>query len=215
MNARFADAGCQPEYVWHSGQVPESLTYILPAAMPWLSDVPRGAVALDAGCGNGAALGMLKDRGWEMFGLEISETGLRTARERHPEIRFDYADLTADLSLHPLWGSCDLVLSFEVVEHVFLPRQFARNCAGLLRPGGRLIVSTPYHGYLKNLALAVTNSFDTHFTALWDYGHIKFWSRRTLSALLEGAGLEVKGFEGAGRVPWLWKSMLLLAEKPR
>lgn len=52
---------------------------------------------------------------------------------------------------------------------------------------------------------------DAHFTALWDHGHIKFWSRRTLGALLAEAGLEVTGFQGAGRAPLLWKSMVVAA----
>lgn len=111
-------------------------------------------------------------------------------------------------------GKVRYVISLEVVEHIFLPRNFARNCYGFLKPGGRLILSTPYHGYLKNLALALTGALDKHFTALWDFGHIKFWSRRTLTALLTEQGFEDIRFQGAGRVPWLWKSMVLCARKP-
>ena len=135
------------------------------------------------------------------------------AKKAYPEIKFEYADLTTDLSQNSLAGRCDLVISTEVVEHVFLPRIYAKNCACLLKPGGLLIVSTPYHGYLKNLVLAVSGKLDTHFTALWDCGHIKFWSRQTLTRLLEEAGFEVVRFLGVGRVPFLWKSMVILAKK--
>lgn len=72
-----------------------------------------------------------------------------------------------------------------------------------------MIISTPYHGYLKNLALAATGKLDNHFTVLWDGGHIKFWSVKTLSKLLEEYGFEVVEFKGSGRIPYLWKSMLL------
>jgi 2-polyprenyl-6-hydroxyphenyl methylase/3-demethylubiquinone-9 3-methyltransferase len=97
---------------------------------------------------------------------------------------------------------------------VYAPRRWAAAAFTALKPGSVLICSTPYHGYLKNLALAASGQLDPHFTALWDGGHIKFWSRRTLTALLQEAGFQVVGFRGAGRWPWLWKSMLLAAKKP-
>jgi hypothetical protein len=76
------------------------------------------------------------------------------------------------------------------------------------------IISTPYHGYLKNLVLALGNKWDLHFTPLWDCGHIKLWSRKTLSQLLNEGGFRVVRFIGAGRVPFLWKSMIMVAPKP-
>jgi predicted HicB family RNase H-like nuclease len=54
------------------------------------------------------------------------------------------------------------------------------------------VISTPYHGYWKNLMLALTGKMDAHFTALWDHGHIKFWSMRTLGELLREGG--VRGY---------------------
>jgi len=62
--------------------------------------------------------------------------------------------------------------------------------------------------------MALTGKLDAHFTVLWDGGHIKFWSRRTLTRLLEEAGFRVERFVGVGRVPLLWKSMILVARKP-
>lgn len=74
------------------------------------------------------------------------------------------------------------------------------------------MISTPYHGYLKNLALSVFNKWDKHHTPLWHGGHVKFWSRKTLTQLLEANGFKVTEFHGAGRLPWLWKSMILVAK---
>jgi hypothetical protein len=81
--------------------------------------------------------------------------------------------------------------------------------------GGTAIVSTPYHGYWKNLALAVTGRMDAHFTALWDHGHIKFWSIATLGELLREAGFVDIRFERVGQVPPLAKAMRLPRNRER
>jgi 2-polyprenyl-3-methyl-5-hydroxy-6-metoxy-1,4-benzoquinol methylase len=71
----------------------------------------------------------------------------------------------------------DVVISTEVIEHPYDPRDFLAFARRILPGGGDFIVSTPYRGYLKNLALAVSGKLDSHFTVLWDGGHIKFFSR--------------------------------------
>ena len=108
----------------------------------------------------------------------------------------------------------DFVVSLETIEHLFDPRLFLRRAFEVLKPSGVLVLSTPYHGYLKNLALAVSGRLDSHFTALWDGGHIKFFSWPTLRTLLGEAGFVEIRFRGAGRFPLLWKSMLVSARRP-
>jgi len=107
-----------------------------------------------------------------------------------------------------------VVLSLEVVEHVYDPRRYAATVFSLLEPGGTAIISTPYHGYCKNLAMALSGKMDAHFTALWDHRHIKFWSIKTLSALLCEAGFVDLRFQRVGRVPVLAKSMIAVARRP-
>jgi 2-polyprenyl-3-methyl-5-hydroxy-6-metoxy-1,4-benzoquinol methylase len=187
--------------------------YLLPVVRELVRNVPPRAVVVDLGCGNGSILANFRQYGWELHGLEMSRSGIEQAAKAYPGIQFGYADLTTDLSSHPLVGRCDVVISTEVVEHVFWPRTYAKNCCSFLKPGGMLIISTPYHGYLKNLVLAMAGKMDFHYTALWDCGHIKFWSRRTLTTLLEEAGFGVNRFLGVGRAPFLWKSMLIVAKK--
>jgi 2-polyprenyl-6-hydroxyphenyl methylase/3-demethylubiquinone-9 3-methyltransferase len=55
---------------------------------------------------------------------------------------------------------------------------------------------------------------DRHYTALWDHGHIKFWSIPTLTTLLTEAGFQTIRFHRVGRIPALAKSMIAVAEKP-
>jgi len=77
-----------------------------------------------------------------------------------------------------------------------------------------LLIGTPYHGYLKNLAIAITGRMDSHFSALHDGGHIKFFSVRTLSQLMAAHSFADLSFEFYGRAPWLWKNMICHARKP-
>ena len=111
-------------------------------------------------------------------------------------------------------ASFDAVVSAEVIEHVYLPRDFVKCAFELLRPGGLFVVTTPYNGYLKNVVLAISGNMDRHWTVLWDVGHIKFWSWNTISAVLKEEGFEDIRFAGAGRMPFLWKSMVVSCRKP-
>ncbi|MCP9915820.1 class I SAM-dependent methyltransferase [Cyanobium sp. ATX 6F1] len=183
------------------------LAQLLPAAQG-----PQGPLrVLDLGCGNGWLSGWLAGRGFQVVGVDPSASGIAEARRAHPQLRFEPLIATPQLLETLGEAPFDLVVSLEVVEHCYAPRDWAAAAFSALRPGGQLIVSTPYHGYLKNLALAATGQLDAHFTALWDGGHVKFWSRRSLGQLLVEAGFELEAFRGAGRLPLLWKSMLLRA----
>jgi 2-polyprenyl-3-methyl-5-hydroxy-6-metoxy-1,4-benzoquinol methylase len=166
---------------------------------------------LDAGCGNGSLAARVAALGFDVTGFDTSSSGIDQARQAFPDVRFELVSGYEDLRR---LGQFDACMCVEVIEHLYDPRLFTRRIFEVLRPGGWLIVSTPYHGYVKNLALAVTGMMDRHYTALWDGGHIKFWSRATLTQLLVECGFRGVQFEGAGRLPWLWKSMLLIARKP-
>ncbi len=188
-----------------------TVAYLLPTVLEVLT--PHTVSRLfELGCGNGSMANLLRQRGFEVVGVDPSPQGIAQANLNYPEIRLAVGSSEEDLAAR--FGHFPAVLSLEVVEHVFAPREFAKRVYDLLEPGGIAIISTPYHGYLKNLALALTGKMDAHFTALWDYGHIKFWSVKTLSALLSEAGFQDLQFHRVGRVPVLAKSMIAVARKP-
>jgi 2-polyprenyl-6-hydroxyphenyl methylase/3-demethylubiquinone-9 3-methyltransferase len=95
-----------------------------------------------------------------------------------------------------------------------VPRKFASILLSLVEPVGVAIASTRYHGYWKNLARAIAGRMDNHFTALWDHGHIKSWSFRTLKALLEDVGFQDIRLKRVERISALTKSMIAIAGKP-
>ena len=191
--------------------------YLLPTLMHELAAIQRRLGntprLFDLGCGNGSVGAQLAEHGWSVTGVDPSSEGIKQAREAYPHLRFDEGSAYDQLATK--YGQFSVVISLEVVEHVYAPRDYAKTLFNLVEPGGTAIVSTPYHGYFKNLALAVTGKMDRHFTALWDHGHIKFWSIPTLTALLTEVGFQDIRFHRVGRVPALAKSMIAVAEKPR
>jgi 2-polyprenyl-6-hydroxyphenyl methylase/3-demethylubiquinone-9 3-methyltransferase len=201
------------EYGWPDASATCAHDYLTPvverAIRTWLhgSNV-AGLRVFDAGCGNGFVAARMHELGCDVAGCDASEQGIQHARHRLPGCRFEVTSLYEDLAAR-FGAEWDVVISTEVIEHLYDPRRFAANVRNLLKPGGLFVVTTPYHGYLKNLVLAVTGKLDAHFTALWDGGHIKFWSSKTLAFLLQESGFSNIVFFGAGRLPFLWKSMVL------
>jgi 2-polyprenyl-6-hydroxyphenyl methylase/3-demethylubiquinone-9 3-methyltransferase len=110
-----------------------------------------------------------------------------------------------------LHAQFDAVTAVEVIEHLPKPGVLCARAREALRPGGRFIVTTPYHGYLKNLALAVAGQLDRHWQPACDGGHIKFFSRATVTELIRREGFVVTGFDRVGRIPPLAKSMVIEA----
>jgi Methyltransferase domain len=111
------------------------------------------------------------------------------------------------------FGTFSYVMSLEVVPCVHDPRLFSKTVCELLADDGYAMISTPYHGYFKNLAIAAVGGFDNHVKPLCDDGCVKFWSVHTLRTLLENAGLRVIEFVRVGRIPALAKSMIAVARK--
>ena len=191
-----------------------SHAYLKEPVADFLSKAPSNARVLDLGCGNGATLATLRGRDLELHGIDSSESGIRIANAAYPDISLAVGDISENLTNIYAPSSFDFVICTEVVEHVYNPRGLIRNCFCVLKPSGQLLISTPYHGWLKNSLLAVTGRLDAHFTALWDHGHIKFWSRRTLRVLLQEAGFGDLEFLGVGRIPYVWKSMIFKTRRP-
>lgn len=199
-------------FIWPTADRPPSHGYLLPAVRRVLSAY-KPARLFDLGCGNGTLAAALAAEGYEVSGIDPSESGISQANRAFPDLRLEIGSAYDD-DLVARFGTFPAVISLEVVEHLYFPHHFARTLAGLLEPGGVAIISTPYHGYLKNLALAVAGAHDRHHHPLRDHGHIKFFSEKTLIALVEDAGLQHAGFQRVGRIPQLAKSMVLTAVKP-
>jgi 2-polyprenyl-6-hydroxyphenyl methylase/3-demethylubiquinone-9 3-methyltransferase len=203
------------EFNFDSADAEHTAQYLLPAVLRILAGEGESAKTsiFDLGCGNGAMAQLLRRHGYEVVGVDPSTSGIREAHRAYPDLQLSLGSAYDDLAAR--FGKFQAVLSLEVVEHVYYPRKFAATLFSLVRPGGLAIVSTPYHGYLKNVGLALSGKLDGHFTALWDEGHIKFWSMSTLRQLLMEAGFGGISFQRIGRIPVFAKSMIAVARRPQ
>lgn len=176
----------------------------------------RGVATIcDLGCGNGYLASRLGALGYTVTGVDASERllAIADAHYRTDRVEFRQALLGSDaVGRLSDRGPFDLVISVDVVEHLYRPAGLVETAAAILKPGGTLVLCTPYHGYFKNLAVAILNRWDDHHHVHFDGGHIKFFSVRTLTALLR-ASFEVEHFEFYGRFAGFRKNMIAIARK--
>jgi 2-polyprenyl-3-methyl-5-hydroxy-6-metoxy-1,4-benzoquinol methylase len=199
------------EFEWHAegagnGESGEKLTRVFVELVKKLDGVRS---ICDLGCGNGHISGRLAALGYQVTGVDASASGIQIAQRTYPGVEFVHALIDRDLSL----GQFDLVISSDVIEHLYRPSDLLEAAVTQLKPGAQILLGTPYHGYLKNLVLAATGKMDGHFSALHDGGHIKFFSVNTLSKLMRAHGFDDLSFTFYGRAPWLWKNMICHARK--
>ncbi len=149
-----------------------SHAYLLPAVRRELIAFFAGKAEkriFDPGCRNGSVASVLSSEGYDLTGIDPSAEGIGQANAAYPHLRLEAGSAYDDLVAR--FGRFPVVISLEVVEHVYAPRIFARTLFDLVEPGGMALVSTPYHSYWKNLALATAGKMDNHFTALWAWPH--------------------------------------------
>jgi 2-polyprenyl-6-hydroxyphenyl methylase/3-demethylubiquinone-9 3-methyltransferase len=173
-----------------------------------LNGLPYGASVLDAGCGHGEFAAFLLNLGFAVTGVDISATAIAKAKHRCPGMRFEVASLEvalpfADEEFAAVWCS-------ELLEHLFDVHRALAELNRVLQPRGKLVLTTPYHGLLKNIAIALVG-FEKHYNPY--LSHIRFFTRRSLAMCLDRAGFTVERWRGVGRWWPLWKLHFVIARK--
>lgn len=177
-----------------------------------LAHVREGDRVLDAGCGEGRFAAELARAGARVVAADVAEEPLRRARARHPELDLRLIDGEGSWELD---DACfDVVWAGEVIEHVADTAAWLSEVRRVLRSGGRLLLSTPAHGPLVLARLALsTRAFAEHFDPLGD--HLRFYSRRTLTALLGEFGFDEVRVAGRGGPPGRRRLLLASAIRAR
>lgn len=199
------------KFGWTTANEEEHQRYTIPAMLALLPQ-SQPLNIIDVGCGNGYLVNYLSGAGHCVVGIDIAEDGIEIARDTYPHLKFQLR--SAYEKLDDLLGMpADVIIASEVIEHLYYPQRFLKNMYRALHPGGYLILTTPYHGYFKNIVLSLFNKWDYHHHPEREGGHIKFFSEKSLRQMLGDHGFSDVIFRNAGRVPLLWKSMVCRAQK--
>jgi ubiquinone/menaquinone biosynthesis C-methylase UbiE len=160
-----------------------------------LAHVRRGAHVLDLGCGAGEFSAALTKAGAQVVAVDVAAAALECARARVPGL--DARLWSAGEPLPVDDNAVDVVWAGEVIEHVADVAPWLSEVRRVLKPRGALLVTTPYHGPLTLLRLAVSpRAFQRHFDPRND--HVRFFSPVTLGRLLDDLGFEVRELGVAG-----------------
>lgn len=148
-----------------------------------LRRLPKPGTALDIGAAGGGNTRVLRAHGWRPVALEYAETAAKIARERGIDV------VRADARKLPVASeSMDLVTAFDVLEHIEEDYEATAEIARVLRPGGTALIAVPC-----DMAL-----WSAHDEAV---GHVRRYTRETLTSAIEKGGLEVQDI-------WSWNVLL-------
>jgi SAM-dependent methyltransferase len=139
-----------------------------------------GGAVLDLGCGTGGFLTALQGPSWKLYGIEMSESTAKIARERcGAEV---YVVDVLDAPFPP--NSLDAITCFNVFEHMYEPKEVLRRVAEWLKPGG------VFYTMMPNIDSAGARIFRSYWYALELPRHLYHFSPATLRMLAQSVGLK-------------------------
>lgn len=164
----------------------------------------KHCVILDYGCGKGRILSEVRKINFDatLYGAEISTIARRNAKKSVPSARI--VSIREDQRTSVKSGTCDFVLSLDVIEHIYDTELVFREFHRLLKRHGKLLVSTPYYGFIKNIIISLIG-FDVVFNPV--SSHIRFYTKQSLIKILREHGFSIIKFGYYGRFPFVWRGM--------
>lgn len=153
------------------------------------ADFCAGQDVLEAGCGEGYGADLIASVARHVTALDYDEATVAHVRARYPRVEV----LSGNLAALPIPdASVDVVVNFQVIEHLWDQPQFVTECARVLRPGGRLLMSTPNRITFTPGSDVPVNPF-----------HTRELNAAELRELLEDGGFELDGVYGVFHGPRL------------
>ena len=142
---------------------------------------------LDVGCGYGFFLEVAKERGWEVYGTELSDEAIAVCQTKGIKtfkgkiIDNSYSD-----------EDFDVITSFEMIEHINYPIEYTEQIKRLLKPGGRAYVTTP------NFNAVLRYRLKEAYNIIGYPNHLTYFTKNTLQSLFEQHGFETLKIQTTG-----------------
>src|SRR4051812_49186819 len=108
-------------YAYATAETNPSHDYLLPEAKSILAQLPSRRL-FELGCGNGSVANALSQAGYDVTGVDASAQGIAFAKAAYPHLRLSLASVYDPLG--EIYGRFPIVLSLEVIEHIYYPRKF-------------------------------------------------------------------------------------------
>lgn len=163
----------------------------------------KGRRVLDVGCGGGILSESMFARGADITGIDLGEKALKVAQLHQLEsgARVDYRLISVEALAQEQPGSFDVVTCMEMLEHVPDPSAVIQACARLVKPGGRVFLSTLNRNPKSYLFAVIGAEYVLNMLPKGTHEYAKFIRPSELSAWCRSAGLEVAGMTGMSYNP--------------
>ncbi len=176
-----------------------------PARLDYIAErvALNGARVLDVGCGGGILSESLARRGAKVTGIDLAPRVLEVARLHLHEsgVRVDYREIAVESLAEEMPGTFDAVTCMELLEHVPDPGSVIHACAVLLKPGGRLLLSTLNRTPRAFAAAIAAAEYALNLLPRGTHHYAQFIRPSELAAVLRDNGLMLEDLSGLAYNP--------------
>ena len=185
---------------------------INPLRLDWIAERVKldGAKVVDVGCGGGILAEAMAGRGASVLGIDLAAKPLSVARLHQLEsgVATRYEEISAEALAQREPESCDAVTCMEMLEHVPDPASTVAACAGLVRPGGNVFISTINRNPKAYLLAVIGAEYVLGLLPRGTHDYAKFIKPSELARHCRDAGLDIREVTGMTYNPFTRKYAL-------